>query len=42
VLTSERWTPLAFASAQHTIMVEVKKTSQDGQDKKDKQDRTIR
>jgi anaerobic dimethyl sulfoxide reductase subunit A len=27
VLTSERWTPLAFASAQHTIMVEVKKNN---------------
>ena len=25
VLTSERWTPLAFANAQHTIMVEVAK-----------------
>jgi anaerobic dimethyl sulfoxide reductase subunit A len=25
VLTSERWTPLAFGTAQHTIMVEVKK-----------------
>ena len=25
VLTSERWTPLAFATAQQTIMVEVKK-----------------
>jgi anaerobic dimethyl sulfoxide reductase subunit A len=25
VLTSERWTPLAFGNAQHTIMVEVKK-----------------
>jgi len=25
VLTSERWTPLAFATAQHTIMVEVEK-----------------
>ncbi len=25
VLTSERWTPLAFASAQHTIMVEIEK-----------------
>jgi anaerobic dimethyl sulfoxide reductase subunit A len=26
VLTSERWTPLAFGSAQHTIMVQVEKT----------------
>jgi anaerobic dimethyl sulfoxide reductase subunit A len=26
VLTSERWTPYAFGNAQHTIMVEVKKT----------------
>ena len=25
VLTSERWTPLAFGNAQHTIMVEVRK-----------------
>jgi len=25
VLTSERWTPLAFGNAQHTIMVEVGK-----------------
>jgi anaerobic dimethyl sulfoxide reductase subunit A len=25
VLTSERWTPLAFGNAQHTIMVEVQK-----------------
>ncbi len=25
VLTSERWTPLAFGNAQHTVMVEVKK-----------------
>ena len=23
VLTTERWTPLAFGNAQHTIMVEV-------------------
>ncbi len=27
VLTSHRWTPLAFGSAQQTIMVEVEKTS---------------
>jgi anaerobic dimethyl sulfoxide reductase subunit A len=27
VLTSHRWTPLAFATAQHTIMVEVEKYS---------------
>jgi anaerobic dimethyl sulfoxide reductase subunit A len=27
VLTSERWTELAFANAQHTIMVEVAKAS---------------
>jgi anaerobic dimethyl sulfoxide reductase subunit A len=27
VLTSQRWTPLAFATAQHTIMVEVEKYS---------------
>ena len=26
VLTSHRWTPLAFGTAQHTIMVEVEKT----------------
>jgi anaerobic dimethyl sulfoxide reductase subunit A len=26
VLTSERWTPLAFANAQHTVMAEVAKT----------------
>ena len=32
VLTSERWTPLAFATTQQTIMVEVKKHSQDRQD----------
>jgi len=25
VLTSERWTPLAFGNAQHTIMVQVEK-----------------
>ena len=25
VLTSERWTPLAFGTAQHTIMVQVEK-----------------
>jgi len=25
VLTSHRWTPLAFGNAQHTIMVEVRK-----------------
>jgi anaerobic dimethyl sulfoxide reductase subunit A len=25
VLSSERWTPLAFGNAQHTIMVEVEK-----------------
>jgi anaerobic dimethyl sulfoxide reductase subunit A len=25
VLTSERWTPLAFGNAQHTIMVDVRK-----------------
>ncbi|MBN2148958.1 MAG: molybdopterin-dependent oxidoreductase [Anaerolineales bacterium] len=29
VLTSERWTPLAQGTAQHTIMVEVRKYSQD-------------
>jgi len=27
VLTSHRWTPLAFGTAQHTIMVEVEKTA---------------
>jgi len=27
VLTSERWTPLAFGNAQHTVMVEVKKVA---------------
>jgi anaerobic dimethyl sulfoxide reductase subunit A len=27
VLTSQRWTPLAFASTQHTIMVEVEKAN---------------
>jgi anaerobic dimethyl sulfoxide reductase subunit A len=26
VLTSERWTPLAYGNAQHTVMAEVKKT----------------
>jgi anaerobic dimethyl sulfoxide reductase subunit A len=26
VLTSERWTPLAFGTAQHTVMVEVRKS----------------
>jgi anaerobic dimethyl sulfoxide reductase subunit A len=26
VLTSERWTPLAFGNAQHTVMVEVRKS----------------
>jgi hypothetical protein len=26
VLTSERWTPLAFGNAQHTVMAEVQKT----------------
>jgi anaerobic dimethyl sulfoxide reductase subunit A len=31
VLTSERWTPFAFGTAQHTIMVQVSK--QDGQDR---------
>jgi anaerobic dimethyl sulfoxide reductase subunit A len=30
VLTSHRWTPLAFGSAQHTIMVEVEKTVDGG------------
>jgi len=25
VLTSERWTPMAFGNAQHTIMVDVRK-----------------
>ena len=34
VLTSERWTPFAFGTAQHTIMVQVAK--QDEQDKQDK------
>jgi anaerobic dimethyl sulfoxide reductase subunit A len=29
VLTSHRWTPLAFGSAQHTIMVEVEKATKD-------------
>jgi anaerobic dimethyl sulfoxide reductase subunit A len=33
VLTSEKWTPYAFGTAQHTIMVQVSK--QDGQDKQD-------
>jgi anaerobic dimethyl sulfoxide reductase subunit A len=28
VLTSERWTPLAFGNAQHTIMVQVEKVEQ--------------
>jgi anaerobic dimethyl sulfoxide reductase subunit A len=31
VLTSHKWTPLAFGSAQHTIMVEVEKTVDGGQ-----------
>jgi anaerobic dimethyl sulfoxide reductase subunit A len=34
VLTSERWTPFAFGTAQHTIMVQVEKL--DGQDKQDR------
>jgi len=34
VLTSERWTPFAFGTAQHTIMVQVSK--QDGQDRQDR------
>jgi hypothetical protein len=25
VLTSERWTPLAFGNAQHTVMAEISK-----------------
>jgi anaerobic dimethyl sulfoxide reductase subunit A len=29
VLTSERWTPFAFGTAQHTIMVQVEKTTDD-------------
>ena len=29
VLTSERWTPLAFGTAQHTSMVQVEKILQD-------------
>ena len=31
VLTSHRWTPFAFGTAQHTIMVEVEKTIDNGQ-----------
>ena len=27
VLTSERWTPLAFGNAQHTVMAEVQKSA---------------
>jgi hypothetical protein len=30
VLTSEKWTPFAFGSAQHTIMVQVEKTVDGG------------
>jgi anaerobic dimethyl sulfoxide reductase subunit A len=30
VLTSHRWTPFAFGTAQHTIMVEVERTMDDG------------
>jgi anaerobic dimethyl sulfoxide reductase subunit A len=30
VLTSERWTPYAFGTAQHTIMVQVEKTEDGG------------
>jgi anaerobic dimethyl sulfoxide reductase subunit A len=30
VLTSQRWTPFAFGTAQHTIMVEVEKTNVSG------------
>ena len=30
VLTSHRWTPFAFATAQHTIMVEIEKTDERG------------
>ena len=29
VLTSERWAPYAFGTAQHTIMVQVEKTTDD-------------
>jgi len=36
VLTSERWTPLAFGTAQHTSMVQVKRSEQDRQDQQDK------
>jgi anaerobic dimethyl sulfoxide reductase subunit A len=34
LLTSQRWTPLAFASTQHTIMVEVEKYNQGDQGKR--------
>jgi anaerobic dimethyl sulfoxide reductase subunit A len=30
VLTSEKWTPFAFGTAQHTIMVQVEKTEGSG------------
>ena len=30
VLTSERWTPLAFGNAQHTVMAEVQKSVEAG------------
>ena len=30
VLTSHRWTPLAFGNAQHTIMVEVEGRTENG------------
>jgi anaerobic dimethyl sulfoxide reductase subunit A len=35
VLTSHRWTPLAFSSTQHTIMVEVEKFSQKNKPRED-------
>jgi anaerobic dimethyl sulfoxide reductase subunit A len=33
VLTSQRWTPFAFGSTQHTIMVQVKKLTDSKQQK---------
>jgi anaerobic dimethyl sulfoxide reductase subunit A len=32
VLTSHHWTPFAFASTQHTIMVEVRKEERENMD----------
>ena len=39
VLTSHKWTPLAFGNAQHTIMVQVEKSKVEGQRSKVERDR---